>query len=127
MRDCRRQQEGIAVFRLAGAAAIILAVLAGCRLLSPQLDVAVENNSDQRAVIEVVDGITGSVPPPTMVSRAEVPAGQTTTVSMTRAEEWTLLFNGEWVYDSLHEPGADQVLSLGVEIAPDGSVNVLTP
>ena len=115
------------MFRLAGAAATILAVLAGCGLLSPQLDVAVENNSDQRAVIEVVDGITGSVPPPTMVSRAEVPAGQTTTVSMTRAEEWTLQFNGEWVYDSLHEPGADQVLSLGVEIAPDGSVNVLTP
>lgn len=115
------------MFRPAGAAVIILAVLTGCGLLSPQLDVAVENNSGQEAVLEIVDGITGSVPPPATISRAAVPAGQTTTVSMTRAEEWTLLVNGEAVYDSIHEPGAAQSLSLGVEIAPDGSVNVLTP
>lgn len=115
------------MFRPAGAAVIVLAVLTGCGLLSPQLDVAVENNSGQEAVLEIIDGITGSVPPPTTISRARVPAGQTTTVSMTRAEEWTLLVNGDAVYDSLHEPGTAQSLSLGVEIAPDGSVNVLAP
>jgi hypothetical protein len=113
--------------RLAAAALIIVVVLAGCALISPQLDVAVENNSDQEAVLEIVDGITGTVPPPATISRAAVPAQQTTTVSMTRAAEWSLLVNGAAVYDSLHAPDAAQSLSLGVEIAPDGSVNVLTP
>lgn len=76
--------------RLAAAALIIVVVLAGCALISPQLDVAVENNSDQEAVLEIVDGITGTVPPPATISRAAVPAQQTTTVSMTRAAEWSL-------------------------------------
>lgn len=110
-----------------GSALIIFAVLAGCGLLSPQLDVAVENNSDQEVVLEMLDGIVGARPSPATTSRAAVPAGQTTTVSMTRAKEWTLLVNGDWVYDSIHEPSLDQSVSLAVEIAADGSVNVLTP
>lgn len=113
--------------RLAGAALIILAVVAGCGLISPQVDVAVENNSEQEAVLEIVAGITGTGPPPATISRAAVPAGRTTTVSMTRAAEWSLLVNGLAVYDSLHAPDSAQSLSLGIEIAPDGSVNVLTP
>lgn len=114
------------MFRLAGAAMIILAMVAGCGLPSPQLDLAVQNNSDREAVLEIIDGIMGSAPAPATISRAAAPAGQTTTVSMARAEAWTLLVNGEAVYDSLHEPSAARA-SLGVEIAPDGSVNVLTP
>lgn len=60
-----------------------------------------------------------------VTSSASVPAGANLTVVLPRPVEWTLLVNGEAVYDSLHEPGDAPVISVGIEVDGGDRIRVL--
>lgn len=106
------------VMRSLLAPALLGLILVACQVAPATLRITVANSTTSELALTIRDA-TGE-------ELQSAPACGTVVLDFSPQEEWTLLVDGVAVYDAVHaETG--RISAVGVEVAPDGSVNVVTP
>lgn len=105
--------------RAVHALALLILTVAACQVWTPTtLQVTVANSTASEVTL-TVRGASAE-------EAASAPACSAVILDFSPQQEWTLLVDGVAVYDAVHAE-AGGVSAIGVEVAADGSVNVVTP